>query len=72
MSRFTILVENDHTLWVEKLPTIHFAMNTAKCDRTGETAAFLEFGREFRTTNNVHHNICAIIYNDNFVSEITP
>ena len=70
--RLAILVENDHTLWEEKLPTIRFAMNTAKCDTTGETAAFLQFGRELRTTDDVQHDIRAVIHNDNFVPEITP
>ena len=32
----------------------------------------MQFGRELRTTDDVQHDICAVIHDDNFVSEITP
>jgi hypothetical protein len=70
--RLAILVKGNHTIWSEKLPTIRFALNTARCDTTGETAAFLMFGRELRTTDDVTRDLRAIISNDNFVPEITP
>ncbi|GBN96946.1 hypothetical protein AVEN_52381-1 [Araneus ventricosus] len=38
--RLAILVEDEHDSWCEKLPSIRFAMNTAKCSSTGQTAAF--------------------------------
>ncbi|GFY35145.1 integrase catalytic domain-containing protein [Trichonephila clavipes] len=44
--RLSILVQDKHDCWLEKLPFIHFALNTAKCETTGQTAAFLNFGRE--------------------------
>ncbi|GBM92730.1 hypothetical protein AVEN_215452-1 [Araneus ventricosus] len=56
----------------EKLPSIRFALNTAKCQTTGQTAAFLHFGRELRTADDVTHDLRVVIENDNFVAEITP
>ncbi|GFV69628.1 transposon Tf2-9 polyprotein [Trichonephila clavipes] len=43
--RLAILVQDKHDCWSEKLPFIRFALNTAKCKTTGQTAAFLKFGR---------------------------
>ncbi|GFW56673.1 retrovirus-related Pol polyprotein from transposon 412 [Trichonephila clavipes] len=37
-----------------------------------QTAAFLNFGRELRTPNEVVNDIRVVIQNDNFVPEITP
>ncbi|XP_035219327.1 uncharacterized protein LOC118192458 [Stegodyphus dumicola] len=51
---------------------IRFAMNIAICDTAGHTAAYLQFGRELRTTDDVNHNLRALIENGNFVAEITP
>ncbi|GFX31308.1 transposon Tf2-8 polyprotein [Trichonephila clavipes] len=67
-----ILVQDKHDCWSEKLPFIHFALNTAKCETTGQTAAFLNFGRELRTPSEVVNDIRVVIQNDNFVPEITP
>ncbi|GFU51111.1 integrase catalytic domain-containing protein [Trichonephila clavipes] len=61
-----------HGCWSEKLPFIRFALNTAKCETTGQTAAFLNFGRELRTPSEVVNDIRFVIQNDNFVPEITP
>ncbi|GFU27707.1 hypothetical protein TNCV_515991 [Trichonephila clavipes] len=71
-SRLAILVQDKHDCWSEKLPFIRFALNTAKCETTGQTAAFLNFGRELRTPNEVVNDIRVVIQNDNFVPEITP
>ncbi|GFS58942.1 uncharacterized protein TNCV_68691 [Trichonephila clavipes] len=49
-----------------------FALNTAKYETTGQTAAFLNFGTELRTLSEVVNDIRVIIQNDNFVPEITP
>ncbi|XP_035212577.1 protein NYNRIN-like [Stegodyphus dumicola] len=65
--KLAILVGDAHDTWEEKLP-----MNTAICDTTGHTAAYLQFGRELRTTDGVNHDLRALIENDNFVAEITP
>lgn len=70
--RLAMLVGNDHNTWSEKLPIIRFALNTAKCDSTGQTAAYLMFGRELRTTDDIAHNFRSVVENDNFIPEITP
>ncbi|GFT67925.1 hypothetical protein TNCV_2286551 [Trichonephila clavipes] len=70
--RKAILVQDKYDCWSEKLPFIRFALNTAKCETTGQTAAFLNFGRELRTPSEVVNDIRVVIQNDNFVPEITP
>ncbi|GFT01067.1 retrovirus-related Pol polyprotein from transposon 412 [Trichonephila clavipes] len=70
--RLAILVQDKHDCWSEKLPLIRFALNTAKCETTGQTAAFLNFGRELRTPSEVVNDIRVVIQNDYFVPEITP
>ncbi|GFX45426.1 retrovirus-related Pol polyprotein from transposon 412 [Trichonephila clavipes] len=70
--RLAILVQDKHDCWSEKLPFIRFALNTAKCETTGQMAAFLNFGRELRTPTEVVNDIRVVIQNDNFVPEITP
>ncbi|GFT05056.1 transposon Tf2-9 polyprotein [Trichonephila clavipes] len=70
--RLAILVQEKHDCWSEKLPFIRFALNTAKCETTGQTAAFLNFGRELRTPSEVVNDIRVVIQKDNFVPEITP
>ncbi|GBN82982.1 hypothetical protein AVEN_232610-1 [Araneus ventricosus] len=47
-------------------------MNTAKCSSTGQTAAFLTFGRELRTVDEVQNDLRSVTFKDTFVSEITP
>ncbi|GFT20279.1 integrase catalytic domain-containing protein [Trichonephila clavipes] len=69
--RLGILVQDKHDCLSEKLPFIRFALNTAKCETTGQTAAFLNFGRELRSPSEVVNDI-RVIQNDNFVPEITP
>ncbi|GBN61176.1 Transposon Tf2-8 polyprotein [Araneus ventricosus] len=70
--RLAILVYDKQNSWSEKLPLIRFALNTAKCQTTGQTASFLHFGRELRRVDDVMHDLRAVIENDNFVAEITP
>ncbi|GBM86212.1 hypothetical protein AVEN_239242-1 [Araneus ventricosus] len=70
--KLAILVGDAHDTWDEKLAMIRFAMNTSKCDTTGHTAAYLQFGRELRTTDDVNHDLRSLIENYNFVAEITP
>ncbi|GFW17008.1 retrovirus-related Pol polyprotein from transposon 412 [Trichonephila clavipes] len=70
--QLAILVQVKHDCWSEKLPFIRFALNTAKCETTGQTAAFLIFGRKLRTPSEVVNDIRVVIQNDNFVPEITP
>ncbi|GFS58059.1 retrovirus-related Pol polyprotein from transposon 412 [Trichonephila clavipes] len=70
--RLAIFVQDKHDCWSEKLPCIRFALNTAKCETTGQMAAFLNFGRELRTPSEVVNDIRVVIQKDNFVPEITP
>ncbi|GFY21476.1 retrovirus-related Pol polyprotein from transposon 412 [Trichonephila clavipes] len=70
--RLAILVGNDHSSWYSKLPVIRFAMNTTVCDTTGHTPAYLLFGRELRTVDDVVQDFKSVVHNDNFVAEITP
>ncbi|GFV41380.1 transposon Tf2-9 polyprotein [Trichonephila clavipes] len=70
--RLEILVGEEHSAWEYKLPLIRFAMNTSICDTTGYTAAYLQFGRQLRTSDDIRHDIRKVIDNDSFVPEITP
>lgn len=47
-------------------------MNTAKSCSTSYTPAYLTFGRELRTPDDVKHDIREIVEHDNFVNEVTP
>ncbi|GFW07437.1 integrase catalytic domain-containing protein [Trichonephila clavipes] len=69
--RYYWTVQNQHDEWEDKLASIRFALNSAKCDTTGKTAAYLQFGREMRTIDDVTNDFRAIIDNENFVPEIT-
>ncbi|GFW81334.1 retrovirus-related Pol polyprotein from transposon 412 [Trichonephila clavipes] len=70
--RLAILVGEEHSAWEDKLPLIRLAMNTSVCETTGHTAAYLQFGRQLRTSDDIRHDIRQVIDNDNFVPEITP
>ncbi|GFW10426.1 hypothetical protein TNCV_5097771 [Trichonephila clavipes] len=67
-----ILVGEEHSAWEDKLPLIRFAMNTSVCDTTGHTAAYLQFGRQMRTSVDIRNDIRQVINDDNFIPEITP
>ncbi|CAG9568732.1 unnamed protein product [Danaus chrysippus] len=71
-TQLAILVKDDHTSWSDKLPSIRYAMNTAKSCSTGFTPAYLTFGRELRTIDDVEHDLRDIVQNENFIMEITP
>lgn len=71
-TQLAILVGNDHTEWLDKLPSIRFAMNTTRCKSTGYTAAYLTFGRELRTPDDVGRDLRTIVNEENFVPQITP
>lgn len=71
-TQLAILVEDDHTTWAEKLPSIRFAMNTAMCSSTGYTPAYLTFGRNLRTPDDIQHDFRSIVQSETFMSEITP
>ncbi|GFU50209.1 retrovirus-related Pol polyprotein from transposon 17.6 [Trichonephila clavipes] len=71
-SRLAILVGEEHSAWEDKLLLIRFTMNTSVCNTTGHMAAYLQFGRQLRTSDNIRHDFRQVIDNDNFVPEITP
>jgi hypothetical protein len=64
--------EEPHPTWPTKLPAIRFAMNTARCQTTNFTPAYLMFGREPRTVDDVTHDLRSIVVSENFVAEATP
>ncbi|KYB29879.1 hypothetical protein TcasGA2_TC034535 [Tribolium castaneum] len=64
--------DNPHSTWPEKLPTIRFAMNTTPCSSTSVTPAFLMFGRELRTIDDVTNDLRHIVESETFVAEATP
>ncbi|GFW14504.1 retrovirus-related Pol polyprotein from transposon 412 [Trichonephila clavipes] len=70
--RLAILVQDKHDCRSDKLPFIRFALNTAKCETTGQKAAFLNFGRELRSPSEVVNDIRVVIQIDNIVPEISP
>lgn len=71
-TQLSICVGKDHHKWNLMLPAIRFAMNTAKCDSTKYTPAYLTFGRELRTPTEVYYDFKSIIKSENFIPQITP
>lgn len=66
------LVDSDHASWPQHLPSIRFAMNSAVCQTTGVSPAYLNFARELRSPLDLQHDIRSILNKDNFVPQITP
>ncbi|GFU83119.1 uncharacterized protein TNCV_3200021 [Trichonephila clavipes] len=60
--RLAMMVGNNHTLWIEKLPAIRFALNTSKCESTDHTAAYLTFAGELRTLDQVNTDLRSVIH----------
>lgn len=71
-TQIAIHVANDHTRWKEKLLAMRFAIKTATSQATGYTPAYLTFGRDLRTPDDVHRDFRAIMVNENFTYQITP
>lgn len=71
-TQLAILTNGDHASWKDKLAAVRFSMNTAHCESTDFTPAYLTFGRELRTPDDVSRDLRAIIAHDNFATEITP
>lgn len=71
-TQLAILTNDDHTNWKDKLPAVRFAMNTANSESTGYTPAYLTFGRELRTPDDVGRDLRAIMENENFTTDVTP
>ena len=70
-SQLAIIVQNHHNSWDICLPAIRFAMNSAKCQSTGFSAAYLTFGRELRTLDDVENDVRTIVESENFIPEIS-
>ncbi|XP_060533725.1 uncharacterized protein K02A2.6-like [Cylas formicarius] len=70
--RLAMLVKEDHGSWPEKLATIRFAMNSAWNETTKHSAAYLTFGRELRTLDDINKDFRVIANTDNFVPQIAP
>ncbi|KAF5282316.1 hypothetical protein FQR65_LT14370 [Abscondita terminalis] len=70
--QLAILVGKNHHNWPNQLAPIRFAMNTARNQATGYSAAYLNMARELRTTDDCTRDQRAIIMSDNFIPEITP
>ena len=64
--------QGDHSAWEEKLPSIRFAMNTAHCQSTGYSPAYLVFGNELRTPGDTSRDLRTTIDHGNFIQEIVP
>jgi hypothetical protein len=69
-TQLAMLVEDHHDLWVDKLPSIRFAMNSASSISTGFTPAYLAFARELRAGGEVRRDLRAVVPNENFVLEV--
>ncbi|GFU76753.1 uncharacterized protein TNCV_1908641 [Trichonephila clavipes] len=62
MTRQAIFVQDKHDCWSEEAtPSSRFALNTAKCETTGQTAAFLNFVVKLRTPSEVVNDIRVVI-----------
>ncbi|GIY34764.1 endonuclease [Caerostris extrusa] len=66
-----ILVGDTHD-WSEILPSIRFALNSPKSDITRHTIAYLQFGSELLTIDDVVPDLKAVLDNDNLIPEIMP
>jgi transposase InsO family protein len=64
--------DKPHSDWPRQLSSIRFAMNTARSQSTGKTPAFLLFGSEIRSIDDVTNDLRGVILSENFVAEATP
>lgn len=71
-TQLAILIQDNHRNWPEQLPSIRFAMNTARSCSTSFTPAYLTFGRELRTPDDNTHDFRQVLQMENFIPEITP
>lgn len=70
--QLAIFTKDNHPSWKDKLPSIRYAMNSARNEATGFTAAYLCFGREMRSPCEVQHDLRSIVEKETFVPQITP
>ncbi|GIX88559.1 hypothetical protein CEXT_352541 [Caerostris extrusa] len=62
--RLPILVEYALDSWSEKLPSVRFTLHSPKTDNTGHTAAYLHFGCQLWTIDDVVHDLKDVLDND--------
>lgn len=70
--QLAIQVGTNHANWSTQLAAIRFAMNTARNESTGYTPAYLTFGRNLRSREDLRNDFRQIIISENFIPEITP
>jgi hypothetical protein len=58
--------------WPRQLPSIRFAMNTVRCQSTGKTPAFLLFGSELRSIDDVTNDLRSVVLSETFVPGANP
>jgi hypothetical protein len=61
--------DKSHSDWPRQLSSIRFAMNTARSQSTGKTPAFLLFGSEIRSIDDVTNDLRCLVLSENFVAE---
>ncbi|GIY70896.1 gypsy retrotransposon integrase-like protein 1 [Caerostris darwini] len=66
-----VVVEDEHDKWHSKLPVIRLTMNTPLSETMGHISAFLQFGNQLRTVDDVVQDFKAMVESDNFLAEIT-
>lgn len=70
-TQLAILTQDNHRKWNEHLPSDRFAINSARNDATGFSAAQLCCGRELRTPGEVFRDFRSVIENQNFNHQIS-
>lgn len=68
--QLSILLGQNHTEWPQKLSSIRFALNTAVCQATDETPAFLTFARELRTPDDATRDLRQIIIQESMAHDL--
>ncbi|CAH2103255.1 unnamed protein product [Euphydryas editha] len=69
--QIAILVKNEHHQWPEVLPFIRFSLNTSLTSSTGQTPAYLTYGRELRSPITAQSDLRSIVEAENYVPQIT-
>jgi hypothetical protein len=64
--------DKPHSDWPRLLSSIRFAMNTVRSQNTGKAPAFLLFGSEIRSIDDVTNDLRCVVLSENFVAEATP
>lgn len=71
-TQLAIWVANGHSAWSDQLPTIRFSTNSSLLSTTCFTPAYLKFGRELRTPDDVHRDLRSIVDDTIFVEKSRP